>query len=83
MLPMLHKGFVMFTVINPSLCVCVVASHLPLEGREVDVRYEKDRLGLVVAHRLEEGHVVAFLEEGNFGIRNCEEKTQRGGGAVY
>lgn len=51
---------------------------MALEGREVNIRNEKDGLRLVVGHHLEDGHVVAFLEDGNFDIHNWEEKTQQG-----
>ncbi|TNN80269.1 hypothetical protein EYF80_009594 [Liparis tanakae] len=52
------------------------------ESGEVDVRDEKDGLGLVVGHHLEDGHVVALLEDGHFGIYNWEEETQQGAGEV-
>ena len=46
----------------------VTGTYMALEGREVNVRYEKDRLGLVVVHHFEDGHIVAFLKDGNFDI---------------
>lgn len=55
-------------------CVCVTCTHMTLEGREVNVGYEKDRLGLHVGHHLEDGHIVAFLEHRQFDIRNWEQK---------
>lgn len=41
---------------------------MTLEGGEVNVGNEKDGLGLKVRHHLEDGHVVAFLEDGHFDI---------------
>lgn len=58
----------------------MTGTHMALEGREVDIRNEEDRLGLVVGHHLEDGHVVAFLEDGNFDVHDWEEKTQQGTG---
>lgn len=52
-------------------------THVALEGREVNVRNEKNRLGLKVTHHLEDGHIIAFLEDGNFDIRNWEKKGSR------
>ena len=44
----------------------------------MDVGNEKHRLGLKVGHHLEDGHIVAFLEDGDFDIHNWErEKTQQ------
>lgn len=56
----------------------MIGTHVALEGGEVKVRNEKDRLGLEVVHHLEGGHIVAFLEDRQFDIRNWEEKTQQG-----
>lgn len=47
---------------------------MTLECREVNIGYEKDRLGLHVGHHLEDGHIVAFLEDGDFDIHNWEQK---------
>lgn len=55
-----------------------MGTHMALEGREVNIGNEEDRLGLEVAHHLEDGHIVAFLEDGHFDIHDWEEKTQRG-----
>lgn len=43
---------------------------MALEGGEVDVRNEQDGLGLKVTQRLEDGHIVSLLKEGNFNIWN-------------
>lgn len=43
-------------------------THMALEGGEVNVGNEKNRLGLKVRHHLEDGHVIAFLEDGHFDI---------------
>ena len=51
------------------VCVCDTGTHMALEGGEVNVRNEQDRLGLDVRHHLEDGHIV-FLEEGHFDIYN-------------
>lgn len=53
-------------------------THMALEGREVNVRNEEDGLGLEVRHHLEDGHVIALLENGHFDIHNWVEKTQQG-----
>lgn len=47
-----------------------IGTHMALEGGEVNVRNEKDRLGLEVCHHLEDGHIIAFLEDGHFDIHN-------------
>lgn len=51
---------------------------MALEGREVNVRDEQDRLGLEVVHHLEDGNVVAFLEDGHFDVHDWEENTEQG-----
>lgn len=43
---------------------------MALEGGEVNVGDEKDRLGLKVCHHFEDGHVVALLEDGHFHIHD-------------
>lgn len=58
--------------------VCVIATHMALEGREVNVRDEQDRLGLEVVHHLEDGDVVALLEDGHFDVHDWEENTEQG-----
>lgn len=50
--------------------VSAIGTHMALEGREVNVRNEKDRLGLEVRHHLEDGHIIAFLKDGHFDIHN-------------
>ena len=52
-------------------------THMTLEGREVNIGYEKDRLGLHVCHHLEDGHIIAFLEDGHFDIHDWEQKKKR------
>lgn len=52
---------------------------MTLEGGEVNVRNEKDRLRLEVCHHLEDGHIIAFLEDGYFDVHNCERKRHTGG----
>lgn len=47
-----------------------IETHMALEGSEVNVGNEKDGLGLKVRHHLEDGHIVALLEDGNFNICN-------------
>lgn len=61
-----------------QLCVSVICTHMTLEGGEVNVRNEKDRLGLELGHHLEDGHIIAFLQDGNFDIHNCEKKVTTG-----
>lgn len=46
---------------------------MALEGREVNVGNEEDGLGFQIGHHLEDGHVVALLEEGHFHIHNWEK----------
>lgn len=48
----------------------MISTHVTLEGGEVDVGNEKDRLGLKVRHHLEDGDVIAFLEDGYFDVHN-------------
>lgn len=43
---------------------------MALEGGEVNVGDEQDRLGLKVRHHFEDGHVVALLKDGHFHIRD-------------
>lgn len=50
--------------------IFVCGTHMTLEGGEVNVGNEKDGLGLKVRHHLEDGHVVALLEDGHFDINN-------------
>lgn len=50
---------------------------MTLEGREVNVRDEEDGLGLHVRHHLEDGHIVAFLEDGNFDVCDWGKKTNK------
>lgn len=56
----------------------MIGTHMALEGREVEVGNEKDRLGLKVVHHLEDGHIVALLEDGHFDIHNWEVKDTAG-----
>lgn len=51
-------------------------THVALEVGEVKVGDEQDRLGLKVGQRLEDGHIVPLLEEGDFYIGNCK-KTRK------
>lgn len=61
-----------------ELVMCnVTGTHMALEGGEVNVRDEEDRLRLVVVQLLEDGHIVAFLEDGTFDIHNWEENTKQ------
>ena len=55
----------------------VSVTHVALEGGEVDVGNEKHRLSLMVRHHLEDGHIVAFLEDGNFDICNWRRKEKQ------
>lgn len=48
---------------------------MALEGGEVNVRDEKNRLGIEVCHHFEDGHVVALLEDGHFHIHNWWDDT--------
>lgn len=55
---------------------------MALEVREVKVWDEQHRLGLKVGHRLEDGHVVPLLEEGDFYVGNCK-KTRKDKRKLY
>lgn len=48
---------------------------MTLEGGEVNVGNEEDRLGLEISHHLKDGHIVTFLEHRYFHVSNFEERT--------
>lgn len=43
-------------------------THMTLEGGEVDIRDEKNRLRLELCHRLEDSDVAALVHEGHLDI---------------
>lgn len=43
---------------------------MTLVGGEVDVGNEEDGLGLKVRHHLEDGHVVALLQDGHLDVHD-------------
>lgn len=58
-------------------------AHMTLVGGEVNVGNEEHRLGLKVRHHLEDGHVVALLEDGHLDVddwRGRAEERERGWG---
>lgn len=53
----------------------LIGTHMTLEGGEVNVGNEEDRLGLEISHHLKDGHIVTFLEHWYFHVCNFEGKT--------
>lgn len=56
---------------------------MTLVGGEVDVGNEEDGLGLKVRHHLEDGHVVALLQDGHLDVHDWtggREGAEREGG---
>lgn len=53
----------------------LIGTHVTLEGGEVNVGNEEDRLGLEISHHLKDGHIVTFLEHWCFHVCNFEGRT--------
>lgn len=53
----------------------LIGTHMTLEGGEVNIGNEEDRLGLKISHHLKDGHIVTFLEHWYFHVCNFEGRT--------
>lgn len=71
-------GNIQFSVVakkKKKSFAALIGTHMTLEGGEVNVGNEEDRLGLEISHHLKDGHIVTFLEHWYFHVCNFEGKT--------